>query len=129
MQNQAINGKLEQLARLGTKAQRRKKYKMIIQELGARHISLADIANGDKMPGFLEMLDKTGSTMDDAVILQQYANAIIDRDTRAAEFLRDTVGEKPSNTVDLTTNEGGLSKLSDEDLASLLTLLKEKEKE
>lgn len=118
---------------LGTPKQRRKKYKEIVKEMGARQITLDDISKDDmngKLPGFLDMMDKTGMTMDEAAILQQYSKAIIDRDTRAVEFLRDTVGEKPSQQLDInSTDESGLSKMSYEELIELRDLLKNKKED
>ena len=92
----ALNKAMEAHALLGTKTQRRKKYKEIIKELGQRNITFQDIANdisdSPKYKGFLDMLKSTpGFTFDDVVILQQYARAITDGDTKAATFLRDTV--------------------------------------
>ena len=127
----AYNKRMEQLNLQGTKKQRRKKYAHIIKEMGVRNITLEDIANGlgDKEKGFLDMMNKTGMTMDETVVLQQYAKAIIHQDTRSAEFLRDTAGEKPSTQIDLTSDEGGLSKMSLEELKELKALLQEFKKE
>lgn len=128
MNNQrAYNKRMEKLNLLGTPKQRRKKYREIVKEMGQRNITLTDIASGlgDKKKGFLDMMDKTGMTMDEATILQQYSKAIINQDTKAAEFLRDTAGEKPSTQVDLTTkDESGISKMSLEELIELRDLLK-----
>lgn len=129
----AYNKKMEKQNILGTPKQRRKKYREIVKEMGARQITLDDISKDDmngKLPGFLDMMDKTGMTMDEAAILQQYSKAIIDRDTRAVEFLRDTVGEKPSQQLDInSTDESGLSKMSYEELIELRDLLKNKKEE
>lgn len=128
MNNQrAYNKRMEKLNLLGTPKQKRKKYREIVKEMGQRNITLTDIASGlgDKEKGFLDMMDKTGMTMDEATILQQYSKAIINQDTKAAEFLRDTAGEKPSTQVDLTTkDESGISKMSLEELIELRDLLK-----
>ena len=122
---------MEQLNLQGTKKQRRKKYAQIVKDMGERSITLEDIASGlgDKEKGFLDMMDKNGMTMNEAVVLQQYAKAIINQDTRSAEFLRDTAGEKPSTQIDLTSDEGGLSKMSLEELKELKALLQEHKKE
>ena len=113
----------------GSAKTRRKKYRDIIKELGECNISLSDIANGKKTDGFLYLLDKNGATFDEMVVLQQYSKAIIDRDTKSAEFLRDSAGEKPSTQVDLTTkDESGLSKMSLEELKELRDLLKKEGK-
>lgn len=124
----AYNKRREALTIQGTKKQRRKKYKEIVKELGVRNITLENIAKEEKMPGFLDMLDKTNATLDDAVIIQQYAKAVIQQDTKAAEFIRDTAGEKPSTQVDITGDETGLSKLSLDDLMELRELLKNSQK-
>lgn len=110
----------------GTKKERRKKYKNIIQDMGVRGITFKDIATGlgAKEKGFAEMVKKNDMTMDEVVVLQQYSKAIIDRDTRAAEFLRDTVGEKPSTQIDMSVEDSGLSKMSLEELLELRDLLK-----
>lgn len=109
----------------GDKKARRRKYKDIIKELGECQISLGDIASGKKTDGFLYLLDKNGATFDEMVVLQQYSKAIIDRDTKSAEFLRDSVGEKPSTQVDLTAkDESGISQMSLDELKELRELLK-----
>lgn len=129
----AYNKRMEKQNLLGTPKQRRKKYREIVKEMGARQITLEDISKDDfngKLPGFLDMMDETGMTMDEAAVLQQYSKAIIDRDTRAVEFLRDTVGEKPSQQLDInSTDESGLSKMSYEELIELRDLLKNKKEE
>ena len=123
----AYNKRMEQLNLNGNKKQRRKKYAHIIKEMGVRNITLEDVANGlgDKEKGFLDMMDKTGMTMDETVVLQQYAKAIIHQDTRSAEFLRDTAGEKPSTQLDVNdVSDNGLSKMTIEELKELRDLLK-----
>lgn len=126
------NKRLENINFNGTKQQRRKKYRQIAQEMGMRNITLQDVANGlgDKEKGFLDMMDKTGMTMDEAVMLQAYSKAIIDRDIRAAEFIRDTAGDKPSTQIEMTGENNGLSQMSLEELKELkaaIEALKEKE--
>ena len=126
----AYNKKMEQLNLQGTKKARRKKYKAIIEEMGARGITLEDLSNNlnGKDKGFLDMMGKTGMTMDEALVAQQYAKAIIDKDTRAAEFIRDSVGEKPSQQIDVNGEVSGLSAMSLDELLELRELLK-KQKE
>lgn len=127
----AYNKKMEKTALLGTPKQKRKKYKAIIESMGCRNITLNDIANGlgEKEKGFLDMVDEQGMTMDEIVVLQQYANAIIDRSTKAAEFIRDSVGEAPKNIVEVQDNQSGLSKMSTEELLELRDLLKQQQSE
>lgn len=110
---------MEKLNRLGNKAARRKKYKEIIKEMGARNITLDNISHGEKIPGMIDLMNETNMTMDEFVILGQYSKAILDRDTRASEFLRDSVGEKPSNVIDINSEDNGLSKMSLEDLQAM----------
>lgn len=130
--DRSYNGLRESLNLKGTKKERRRKYKQIISELGIRNITMEDIATGlgDKEPGFINMMHETDMTLDEAVVLQQYAKAIINQDTRAAEFLRDSVGEKPSQQLDInTTDESGISQMSYEELIELRDLLKNKKEE
>lgn len=133
MKNQRQYNKAQETRNLiGTPKQRRKKYAHIVKELGARGITLEDISKDDlngKYVGFLDMMRETGMTMDEAVVMQQYSKAIIDRDTKSAEFLRDTVGEKPSTQIDMRTEASGLSEMALEDLLELRDLLKSQKKD
>ena len=121
MSRKATNAIREKNALIGTPAQRRKKYRTIVKEMGARNISLADLAEGlgPKEKGFFDMMQQTEMTMDEAVVLQQYAKAIYDKDTKSAEFLRDTAGEKPSMQIDIADDDNGLSRMSLEELKAL----------
>lgn len=131
------NTKLENLALFGNKKQKRARMRDLIEELGSRQITLSDLANPEspKNRGIIEALHITECTLDELLILQQYAKAVDPelRDTRAAEFIRDTSGQRPKDQIDLTNiNKGGLSELSTEDLIALrdnLELLAKKEKE
>ena len=127
MNNKQYNATRERIARHGTPTEVKKKMKQIAIELGARHITLQDIATKDfngKSRGFIDMMDKTGMTMDDVVMLQAYSKAIIDRDIKAAEFIRDTKGEKPSTTVDMSVHDKSpIEQMSDEELAAYKELL------
>lgn len=123
----AYNKRMEKQTLTGTPKQKRKKYKEIVKEMGARGITLEDISKGlgKKEKGFLDMMKETEMSMDEVVVMQQYAKAIIDQDTRSAEFLRDTVGEKPSTQIDVNdVSENGLSQMSIEELKELRDLLK-----
>lgn len=123
---------MENIELLGTKKSKHRKYKQIADEMGARLITLADVAEGleGKKRGFIDMMDKTGMTMDDLVVMQQYAKAIIDQDTKSAEFIRDTKGEKPSTVLDVNNKEtSGISQMSLEELIELRDLLKDMKKD
>lgn len=109
----------------GMTKNRKRKYADIFKDMGECQITLEDIASGKKTDGFLYLLDENGATFDEMVALQQYSKAIIDRDTKAAEFIRDSKGEKPSTHVDLTTkDESGISQMSLDELKELRDLLK-----
>ena len=129
MNNKQYNSQRERIARQGTPTQVKKKMKQIAQELGARHITLQDIATQDfngKSRGFIDMMEETEMTLDDVVILQQYAKAIINQDTKAAEFIRDTKGEKPATTVDMSVdNKSPIETMTDKELAEYKRLLKD----
>lgn len=127
MNIQSYNSKRERLAQVGTPTQVKKKMKQIALELGARNITLKDIASkdfGGKSRGFVDMMDKTGMTMDEVVMLQAYSKAIIDRDIKAAEFIRDTKGEKPATAVDMSLHDKSpIEQMSDEELLQYKELL------
>ena len=127
MDNKKYNTIRERIARQGTPTQVKKKMKQIAIELGQRNITLKDIASkdfGGKSRGFIDMMDKTGMTMDDVVMLQAYSKAIIDRDIKAAEFIRDTKGEKPATTVDMSVSDKSpIEQMSDEELKAYKALL------
>lgn len=127
MDNKRYNTIRERIARQGTPTQVKKKMKQIAIELGQRNITLKDIAStdfGGKSRGFIDMMDKTGMTMDDVVMLQAYSKAIIDRDIKAAEFIRDTKGEKPATTVDMSVGEKSpIEQMSDKELKAYKELL------
>ena len=118
---------MERINRTGTASQKRKKYKTIVKELGARGITMKDISQDNfngKSKGFLDMMGDTGMTFDEVVVLQQYAKAIINQDTKAAEFLRDSVGDKPSTSVNMNVEEkSGLETMSLEELEHYKLLL------
>lgn len=110
----------------GASKARRKKYRDIIKAMGECEITLENISKGEKLDGLAYLLDKNGATLDEYVILGQYSNAIYDRSTKAAEYLRDTAGEKPSTQVDINGGvETGLSTMSTEELIELRDLLKQ----
>lgn len=127
MNNKQYNSQRERIARHGTPTTVKKKMKQIAIELGARNITLQNIADqdfGGKSRGFIDMMEETEMTLDDVVILQQYAKAIINQDTKAAEFIRDTKGEKPATTVDMSVdNKSPIESMSDDELKEYKALL------
>ena len=119
---------MERINRIGTSKDRRKKYKHIVEEMGARGISLKDISDENfngKSRGFIDMIKQEKMTMDEVVVLQQYAKAIINQDTKAAEFIRDSVGEKPSTVVDMSVGEkSAIEQMSTEELSQMFETMK-----
>lgn len=95
-------------------------YRTIVRELSDRQIPLNCLSDASKAKGLAQMLEEDVCTLSELVILGQFAKAIDDSDTRAAEFLRDTAGYKPQTDVSVEHKTQGLASLTD---AQLLTLL------
>lgn len=120
------NTKLENAELYGNKKTLHKKWKNIARELSDRNISLGDIADLDspKQGGLMQVAYNENMTMGELVLLRQYSEAICNGSTKAAEFVRDTMGEKPSTQIDMSVEEGGLSQMSLKELEELRDLLK-----
>lgn len=125
MNQKSINTRRENLAFFGTKKQQHKKWKNVVKELSDREITLGDIADENSPAQYTlkAIAQENHLTLGELVVLRQYAEAI-HGSTKSAEFLRDTMGEKPSNDVNLNTTQSPLASLSDEELHSLLDSLK-----
>ena len=125
MNQKSINTRRENLAFFGTKKQQHKKWKNVVKELSDREITLGDIADENSPAQYTlrAIAQENHLTLGELVVLRQYAEAI-HGSTKSAEFLRDTMGEKPSNDVNLNTTQSPLASLSDEELHSLLESLK-----
>lgn len=123
------NQELEAKNVLGTKQQLKKRLRNIAIELGNSKIDLNMISEGTKNKEFLDALDSANATYFDAMVMQQMAKAIVDADTKAAEFIRDTAGEKPSMQVDMNDTSKGLSQMSTEEIEQHLAWLKAREEE
>lgn len=65
-------------------------YRTIVRELSDRQIPLNLLSDESKAKGLAQMLEEDVCSLSELVILGQFAKAIDDSDTRAAEFLRDT---------------------------------------
>ncbi len=129
--SKARNTRLENLNFYGNKKQQHKKWRNIARELSDRHISLTDIADSEspKQKGLLQIAEQEDMTLGDLTLLRQYSEAIINGSTKAAEFIRDTMGEKPSTQLDLNNmDESGISQMSLEELVELKELLKKNSK-
>lgn len=102
----------------------KKHWRTLVQEFGERQIKLEDLANADSLPsGVKMMIDDEIMSLSDLVILSQYSKAIIDRDTKAATFLRDTAGYQPPKEVKVEETRAGLASLTEDELHRLLAAL------
>ena len=97
----------------------KRRFKELINDLGDRHISLQNIVLGEKSIGMQDFYQQNEVSYKEAVVLAQYAKAIVNQDTKAAEFLRDTAGEKPSTDLNIQDARSPLQDLSTEELRLL----------
>ena len=95
-------------------------YRTIVRELSDRQIPLNLLSDESKAKGLAQMLEEDVCSLSELVILGQFAKAIDDSDTRAAEFLRDTAGYKPQTDVTVEHKTQGLASLTDTQLLTLL---------
>lgn len=98
-------------------------YRTIVRELSDRQIPLSLLSDASRAKGLAQMLEEDVCTLSELVILGQFAKAIDDSDTRAAEFLRDTAGYKPQTDVSVEHKTQGLASLTDTQLLTLLQAL------
>ena len=98
-------------------------YSTIVRELSDRQIPLNLLSDESKAKGLAQMLEEDVCSLSELVILGQFAKAIDDSDTRAAEFLRDTAGYKPQTDVTVEHKTQGLASLTDTQLLTLLQAL------
>lgn len=126
-QIKSYNTRQENLALHGSKKEQHKKWKNIAKELSDRHISLGDISDpsSPKQYALMDIAKQEHLSLGELTVLRQFAEAIYTGSTRAAEFVRDTMGEKPTNDISLTTQKSPIEEMSDEDLALLIAHLKE----
>lgn len=120
--------RMERINIVGTKAQRRKKYKDILKEIGARNITFSNISNDEKMLGLMDVFDQKEGTMDELAALKIMSIVLsgADRDSlKAFEIVRDTVGEKPSNNVELAITKSPLDGMTTEELRELLEMYRD----
>ena len=104
-----------------------KKWRAISQELSDMHLSMADIdIVTSSKPHIAKLLaDKHNVTMGEMVLIRQYYKAMEDGDTRAAEFIRDTMGENPKQVVEVQRST--ISQMTDEEIQEALARLTEME--
>lgn len=101
-----------------------KKWKIIARELSDLNMSYADLANmsNEKPALAYAIAQKNKVTTGEMILLRQIYKAIEDGDTRAAEFLRDTMGENPKQIVEV--QKSTISQMTDEEIEQALEDLK-----
>ena len=103
-----------------TKPKNIRRWREIVNGLGERGITLTNIVLEEKGQGLQDFFNEKEITYKEAVVLRQYAKAIITGDVRSAEFLRDTSGEKPTTEISVQDSRSPLHDMSTEDLNELL---------
>ena len=84
---------------------RKTRYRELVKLLGENEIKLTTLLDPEesvKNEVINEMMCNSQLSYDELVVLRQYAEAIVNGSTKAAEFLRDTAGEKPATNIDVT---------------------------
>lgn len=112
------NTMLENFGLYGSKASRTRKWAEIAKDLGERQISLKDVYEGKKAEGVKEVFKDNQVTLAEATIFGQYLKSVYDLDTRAAEFVRDTAGEKPKVQVELEQKTNPFDGISTDELSA-----------
>ena len=105
-----INGRKGGIA--SAKARKRKKtFKELINTIGEMVVNDPNLLKKTKVNSLdVKQKDITYAFL---VAFRQYQKAITKGDTRAAEFLRDTAGEKPLNQVEVNQDYEDLTPLAD----------------
>lgn len=103
----------------GEARRRKRTFKEILEIIASSQIKDAKTKKLAESLG----LDPEDITYGLMVNLAQVNKAIKEKDTRAAEYVRDTIGEKPSNQVEVTKDYEDLSPL-----AEMLKISKEEAK-
>lgn len=93
----------------GEARRRKRTFKQILEIIASSPIKDAKTKKLAESLG-LDLDDITYGLM---VNLAQVNKAIKEKDTRAAEYVRDTIGEKPSNQVEVTKDYEDLSPLAE----------------
>lgn len=101
-----------------------KKWKTIARELSDLNMSYSDLANmSNEKPALAYAIAKKNNiTTGEMILLRQIYKAIEDGDTRAAEFLRDTMGENPKQIVEV--QKSTISQMTDEEIEQALEDIK-----
>lgn len=81
------------------KKERRRSMQEIAKWLGNMTVTKGEVLDADEIQD-LEMAKSVNMTVNEAMILAQYQRALVG-DTKAAEFIRDTAGEKPKDEIEV----------------------------
>ena len=103
---------------------RKTRYRELVKLLGENEIKLTTLLDPEesvKNEVINEMMCNSRLSYDELVVLRQYAEAIVNGSTKAAEFIRDTAGEKPATNIDVTDErQSGIRQMSDDELKALI---------
>ena len=103
---------------------RKTRYRELVKLLGENEIKLTTLLDPEesvKNEVINEMMCNSQLSYDELVVLRQYAEAIVNGSTKAAEFLRDTAGAKPATNIDVTdARQSGIRQMSDDELKALI---------
>lgn len=103
---------------------RKTRYRELVKLLGENEIKLTTLLDPEesvKNEVINEMMCNSQLSYDELVVLRQYAEAIVNGSTKAAEFIRDTAGEKPATNIDVTDErQSGIRQMSDDELKALI---------
>lgn len=123
MTPEQYRGLMEALNMKGSVKENDKKYKEVARRLGNMKFSLASLNDSEQLSQLMSLVDDGTMDLDDLLVLAQFDKAITKQDTRAAEFIRDTRGEKPSTQLEVTDVKSPLSTLTEEQLHALMAIM------
>ena len=108
-----------------TRAKTHKRWKYIAQELSDLNLTIQDLdpLTSSKPQLAAALCKKNNVSIGELILMRQAFKAIEEGDTRAAEFMRDTMGENPKQIVEV--QKSALSQMSDEEIEAALEQLKE----
>ena len=101
------------------------RYQNLIRQLGKNEVKLSDILadpitlNNPLFP----IMANSELSYDELVVLRQYAEAIDNGSTKAAEFIRDGGGEKPTTGIDFNDTTAGIKDMSKDEIEEILANL------
>lgn len=117
-------GKMEAITRTPDAKKMHKKWKAIANELNDREISMVDInkimaGTSKKYLGLEEVCKDHNISASELMFLGQQSKSILEQDTKATEFCRDTAGEKPVSTIDIGDRESVFKDMTKEQLLEI----------